>query len=107
MVQITYCDTDGTKYVREIPVGRTLMECAMNSGVPGILAECGGSAACGTCKVSVDPLWRDRLPAPSMLEESMLEAGEEGVIPNARLSCQILMSEELDGLVVHLPGRQR
>lgn len=99
MPTIVYVDATGTRHAEEVAIGVSLMRGATENDVPGILAECGGAAACGTCRIVVEPEWRDRLPEPGPSELSMLEDAEEG----SRLSCQITVSPELEGLVVHTP----
>ncbi len=105
MVKITFIDSDGTARTVEGEVGSTLMETAINNGVPGIEAECGGACACSTCHVYVEEVWRGKVGAPLPMEEDMLDFAY-GVQPNSRLSCQIKVSEEFEGLVVRTPDRQ-
>jgi 2Fe-2S ferredoxin len=105
MVKITYIDVAGTSRTIEAPIGATVMETAIKNGVPGIEAECGGACACATCHVYVDEAWREKVGPPSAMEEDMLDFGYD-VRPNSRLSCQIKVREELDGLVVRTPERQ-
>ncbi len=103
MVKITFIDTAGTARTVEGEVGSTVMETAIKNGVPGIEAECGGACACSTCHVYVDDAWREKVGEPSPMEEDMLDFAYE-VQPSSRLSCQIKVSEELDGLVVQDSG---
>jgi 2Fe-2S ferredoxin len=105
MVKITFIDTVGTARTVEGEVGSTVMETAINNGVPGIEAECGGACACSTCHVYIDDAWREKVGEPSPMEEDMLDFAYE-VKPSSRLSCQIKVSEELDGLTVQTPERQ-
>ena len=105
MVKITFIDTAGTARTVEAEVGSTVMETAIKNGVPGIEAECGGACACSTCHVYIDDAWREKVGEPSPMEEDMLDFAYE-VKPSSRLSCQIKVSEELDGLSVHTPERQ-
>ena len=105
MVEITYIDVDGAARKVEAEVGSTVMETAIRNGVPGIVAECGGACACATCHVYVDEAWREKTGEASAMEESMLDFAEE-VQPNSRLSCQIRVSDALDGLVVRMPQDQ-
>ena len=102
---ITYIEASGRRHDVDVPAGHTLMEGARDNDVPGLLADCGGSCSCGTCKVIVAELWRDRLSAMSELEGGTLEMYEE---PGAgeRLSCQIVVSDEMAGLVVTMPEKQ-
>ncbi len=103
MVKITFIDTAGTARTVEGEVGSTVMETAIKNGVPGIEAECGGACACSTCHVYIDDAWREKVGEPSPMEEDMLDFAYE-VQPSSRLSCQIKVSEELDGLVVEDAG---
>jgi ferredoxin, 2Fe-2S len=105
MPKITYIDVDGTIRTVEAEVGSTVMETAINNDVPGILATCGGSCSCATCHVYVDEAWFDRLGPLSLEELDMLDTAHE-LQPTSRLSCQIPVTEELDGLVVRTPPRQ-
>src|SRR5579864_9162586 len=105
MVKITYIDSTGKARVVDAEPGATVMEAAIKNGIPGIEAECGGACACATCHVYVDEAWREKTGSPSAMEESMLDFAE-GVEPNSRLSCQIKVSDTLDGLIVRLPESQ-
>jgi len=105
MVKITFIDSAGTARTVEGEVGSTVMETAINSGVPEIEAECGGACACSTCHVYIDEAWREKVGEPSPMEEDMLDFAFE-VRPSSRLSCQIKVREDLDGLVVTTPSRQ-
>jgi ferredoxin, 2Fe-2S len=105
MPKITYVQPDGSQIDAEADVGSTVMETAIRNGVPGIVAECGGSCTCATCHVYVDDKWAETVGEPSMMEEDMLDFAFD-VRPTSRLSCQIKVKDELDGLVVHVPERQ-
>ncbi|MBB4301864.1 2Fe-2S ferredoxin [Rhodobium orientis] len=105
MPKITYYDPDGTKYEADAAVGSTVMENALKAMVPGIEAECGGACACATCHVYVDDDWTEKTGEPSAMEEDMLDFAYD-VRPNSRLSCQIRVTDDLDGLVVRVPERQ-
>ena len=105
MVKITFIDTAGTARTVEGEVGSTVMEAAIKNGVPGIEAECGGACACSTCHVYVDEAWKAATGEPAPMEEDMLDFAYE-VKPTSRLSCQIKVSPELDGLKVTVPERQ-
>ena len=105
MVEITYIDVDGTARTVEAEPGSTVMETAIRNGVPGIVAECGGACACATCHVYVDEEWRAATGEPQPMEEDMLDFASD-VRPNSRLSCQIKLRDDLDGLVLHSPERQ-
>lgn len=105
MIAITYIEPNGTEHLIEVAPGLTVMEGARDHGIPGIDAECGGACSCSTCHVYVAPEWLDRLPPKGAVEDDMLEFAWE---PDhrSRLTCQIKVSEALDGLVVVLPERQ-
>jgi ferredoxin, 2Fe-2S len=105
MAKITYIDAAGVARTVDGEVGSTVMETAIKNGVPGIEAECGGACACSTCHVYVDEGWRENTGEPSPMEEDMLDFAFD-VKPNSRLSCQIKVTEALDGLVVTTPERQ-
>jgi ferredoxin, 2Fe-2S len=105
MAKITYIDSTGSSRTVEGEVGATVMETAIRNAIPGIEAECGGACACSTCHVYVDEAWREKTGEPSPMEEDMLDFAYE-VRPNSRLSCQIKVSADLDGLVVTTPDRQ-
>jgi 2Fe-2S ferredoxin len=106
MVQITFVEHDGTEHPIEAEAGLTLMEAAVSNAVPGIDAECGGACMCATCHVYVDELWRERLPAKTEDEESMLEFATAAT-ESSRLGCQVPLTEEHDGLVVRIPDSQQ
>jgi 2Fe-2S ferredoxin len=105
MVKITYIDSSDTARTVDAEVGATVMETAIKNDVPGIEAECGGACACATCHVYVEEPWREKTGGPSTMEEDMLDFGYD-VRSNSRLSCQIKVTEALDGLVVRVPERQ-
>jgi len=105
MVAITFIEFDGTQHTVDAPEGATAMETAVRNMVPGIVAECGGACACATCHVYVDEAWREKTGEPSEMEEGMLDFASE-VQPNSRLSCQIKLTADLDGLVLRIPERQ-
>ena len=105
MANITYIDPDGTVRTVDGELGSTVMETAIKNNVPGIEAECGGACACATCHVYVDDAWTEKVGAPSPMEEDMLDFGYD-VKPNSRLSCQIKVTAELEGLVLRIPERQ-
>ena len=105
MTKLTYIAFDGTRFDVEAENGSTVMENAIRNAVPGIEAECGGACACATCHVYIDDAWREKVGGPSPMEEDMLDFGYE-VRESSRLSCQIKVTEELDGLVVRVPERQ-
>ena len=105
MPKITYIEHDGTSHTVDAEVGATVMETALQNGIGGIVAECGGSCTCATCHVYVEEPWFDKLAPRSSDEEYELDAAFD-VRPNSRLSCQIVVSDELDGLVVRTPSYQ-
>ena len=105
MAKIHFVDHTGETRIIDVENGATVMEAAIRNAVPGIEAECGGACACATCHVYVDEAWRAKVGAPSPMEEDMLDFGFD-VRPNSRLSCQIKVTDELDGLVVSTPERQ-
>lgn len=105
MAKVTYTEFNGKEHVVEVPSGSSVMQGAINSNVRGVIAECGGACSCATCHVYVDSAWVDRLAQKSDEETAMLDAVCEPR-PNSRLSCQIKMTESLDGLVVRLPEKQ-
>ncbi|CAN5387317.1 2Fe-2S iron-sulfur cluster-binding protein [soil metagenome] len=105
MPKITYIEHSGAEHVAEVKAGLSVMEGAVRNNVPGIDADCGGACACATCHVYVDPAWTEKAGKPSAMEESMLDFAEQ-VEPNSRLSCQIRVTDTLDGLIVRLPENQ-
>ncbi|EKF17953.1 2Fe-2S iron-sulfur cluster-binding protein [Nitratireductor pacificus] len=105
MTKITYIAPNGSQFDVDADNGSTVMENAIRNAVPGIEAECGGACACATCHVYVDPDWAEAAGEPEAMEEDMLDFAFE-VQPTSRLSCQIIVREELDGLVVRIPERQ-
>jgi 2Fe-2S ferredoxin len=105
MTKISIIAFDGTPFDLEAENGSTVMENAIRNGVPGIEAECGGACACATCHVYVDEAWTAEVGEPEPMEEDMLDFAYD-VRPNSRLSCQIKVRDELDGLVVRVPERQ-
>jgi len=105
MPKITYIEHNGTEHVVEAEIGQTVMEVAIKNNIPGIEAECGGACACATCHVYVDEAWRAATGEPEEMEEDMLDFAFD-IRDSSRLSCQIKMTEELDGLVVRVPEKQ-
>ena len=99
MPQVIYVDSTGARHEVEVELGFTLMEGAFNQQIPGMIAECGGAAACGTCHAYIKALWQTRLPPVEDLEDSMLYLVEDRTA-ESRLTCQIHMTEELDGIEV-------
>ena len=105
MAKITYIQPDGTSQTVDGEVGLTVMEVAKKALVPGIEAECGGACSCATCHVYVDDAWTAKVGKPSEMEEDMLDFAFE-VKEQSRLSCQIKVTADLDGLVVRVPDKQ-
>ena len=105
MAKITYIEFNGEQHVVDVKPGMTVMEGAVKHSVPGIDADCGGACACATCHVYVDPAWREKVGERKAMEESMLDFADN-VEPTSRLSCQITVTEELEGLIVRLPESQ-
>jgi 2Fe-2S ferredoxin len=105
MPKITYIMFDGKSFNVEAETGSTVMENAIKNSVPGIEAECGGACACATCHVYVDEAWTAATGEPEVMEEDMLDFAFD-VQPTSRLSCQIKVTDELDGLIVKVPERQ-
>lgn len=105
MTKLTIVAHDGVKFEIDAENGSTVMENAIRNAVPGIDAECGGACACATCHVYVDDAWTEKVGSPDVMEEDMLDFAYD-VRPTSRLSCQIKVSSDLDGLVVQVPERQ-
>ncbi len=106
MPKITYIEHSGKEYTVDVPVGLSVMEGARDNNVPGIEADCGGACACSTCHVYVDEAWVDKLPAKDDMEADMLDFAWQPDEKRSRLTCQVKVTEDLDGLVVHLPEKQ-
>lgn len=106
MPQVTYVAHGGARQTVDVPVGENVMRGALYNGIEGIVGECGGGLACATCHCYVEDDWAGKLAPPSEAELQMLESATCEVKPNSRLSCQIAMTEALDGLVVDLPEAQ-
>ena len=105
MTTITYIEKTGERRAVDVKPGLSVMEGAIRYSIPGIDGDCGGACACATCHVYVEDDWYDRLPPMEELERDMLEFAYEAR-PNSRLSCQIKVRDEIDGLVVRIPERQ-
>ena len=105
MAKITYIEYTNKKHIVEVPNNMTVMEGAVQNNIPGIDADCGGSMACATCHVYVEEKWFNKLQKKDEGEEDMLDMAYQ---PNkfSRLSCQLLVSDELDGLIVRMPSKQ-
>jgi 2Fe-2S ferredoxin len=105
MPKIIYIEHNGKEHAVEVPAGWTVMEGAVKNRIPGIDADCGGACACATCHVYVDAAWKDKIPPRQDMEESMLDFALD-LKPESRLSCQIKVKPELDGLTVRMPRSQ-
>ena len=105
MPKITYIENNGNPHTIEVAAGLSVMEGAVQNNIPGIDADCGGGMACATCHVYVKDEWWDKLQAKEDGEEDMLDMAYEPK-KNSRLSCQIIVSDELDGLTVNIPSKQ-
>ncbi len=105
MPQVTFIEHSGTEHRIELETGKSVMQGAIDNGIPGIDADCGGECACATCHVFVEGDWLAKCGTPGEQEASMLSFAATAQ-PNSRLSCQITMSPELDGLVVRMPEAQ-
>jgi 2Fe-2S ferredoxin len=105
MPKITFIEHSGLEHQVEAQIGQSVMQAATGNMVPGIIADCGGNCSCATCHVYVDEQWRAHVPAPSKEEREMIECALH-VQENSRLSCQIHVTPELDGLIVRLPESQ-
>ena len=105
MAKITYITHDNKNYTIEVQNGLTVMEGAVQNDIPGIDADCGGGMACATCHVYVKDEWFDKIVPKEDGEEDMLDMAFEPK-KNSRLSCQIIISDELDGLTVNIPSKQ-
>ena len=106
MIKITFVTADGVEHVAEGRPGLSLMETARSANVPGILAECGGACSCSTCHVYVDPGWVGQLPEKEEMEADLLDFAFEPDEVTSRLSCQVTLTEALDGIKVRVPAQQ-
>jgi len=106
MAKITYVEHNGTEHVVDVANGLTVMEGARDNNIPGIEADCGGACACSTCHVYVDPDWVEKVPAKDDIEEDMLDFAFEPDPATSRLTCQIKVTDALDGLRVKMPEKQ-
>ena len=105
MPTVVIIESDGKKHVVEAPEGTSVMRAALDNSVPGILGDCGGNMTCATCHCYVDADWLPKVPAASETELAMLECALD-VQPSSRLSCQLELNPDLDGLIVRLPSSQ-
>ncbi|MCC5965172.1 MAG: 2Fe-2S iron-sulfur cluster binding domain-containing protein [Natronohydrobacter sp.] len=106
MAKITYVEFNGTEHVVDVAPGLTVMEGARDNGIPGIEADCGGACACSTCHVYVAEEWVEKLPAKDPMEDDMLDFAYQPDATRSRLTCQIKVTDALEGLVVHMPEKQ-
>ena len=106
MAKITYVEFGGKEHVIEVANGMTVMEGARDNGVRGIEADCGGACACSTCHVYVDEAWAARLPKKDAMEEDMLDFAFQPDPARSRLTCQIKVTADMDGLRVQMPEKQ-
>jgi len=106
MPHVKYISAEGVAQDVDLPVGISVMAGAINNDIKGIDADCGGALACATCHVYVSPEWADRLPEPAAAESDLLEIVASERKPTSRLSCQLIVSDELDGLEVTIPESQ-
>ncbi len=106
MAKITYIEHNGKEHTVDVPSGLTVMEGARDNNVPGIEADCGGACACSTCHVYVDEAWVDKLEPKDAMEEDMLDFAWEPDMVKSRLTCQIKVTDEMDGLIVRMPEKQ-
>ena len=105
-ITVHLVESNGTRHSLAAPVAQSLMRAAVAAGLDGIKADCGGTMTCATCHVYVDGAWSARLPAPSNDEDAMLEMTAAPRRPTSRLSCQISLDSDLDGLTVTMPDTQ-
>ena len=105
MPKITYIESNGNKKTIEVSNGLTVMEGAVQNNIPGIDADCGGGMACATCHVYVNDEWFNKIPKAEDGEQDMIDMAYEPK-KNSRLSCQLIVSDDLDGLTVHMPEKQ-
>lgn len=106
MPKVIYVSHDGSRRELDVPEGTNLMQAAVSNGIYDIVGDCGGSASCATCHVYVDPSFVDKLSEPSEREKEMLGCTAAEVMATSRLSCQIVMTEALDGITLNMPDRQ-
>jgi 2Fe-2S ferredoxin len=105
MPTIKFIEHSGTEHEIDIPSGLTIMEGATKNKIPGIDADCGGACACATCHVYIDNAWLEKIPQKEDGEEDMLDFAFE-VKDNSRLSCQVTVNDDLDGLIINIPEKQ-
>ncbi|MEM6941573.1 MAG: 2Fe-2S iron-sulfur cluster-binding protein [Pseudomonadota bacterium] len=106
MAKITYVEFGGAEHVVEVANGMTVMEGARDNNIPGIEGDCGGACACSTCHVYIDPSWVEKVPEKDDMEEDMLDFAHDPDPARSRLTCQITVTDALDGLRVQMPEKQ-
>src|ERR1700720_4429641 len=106
MPTLTFVQPNGERQRVDAPLGMSVMQAAVQNGIPGILAECGGHLACGTCHVYVDKRAYPRFPPAQLMEREMLGFAAAGALHNSRLSCQLIVTDALDGAEFHVPTHQ-
>lgn len=106
LIRIKFISHDGQETEVQTTAGTSVMRAAIDNGVSGIVAECGGACSCATCHVFVDEIWFRKLPEPGSMEQAMVEYAVGYNPEKSRLSCQLAVTEELDGLVLHTPESQ-
>lgn len=106
MAKVTYIEHDGTEHTVDVADGTSVMQAAIDNNIEGIVGECGGGMACATCHCYIDEAWTDRVGPASEPERDMLEFAASQSDHTSRLSCQVTVTDELDGLVVRLPASQ-
>ena len=106
MPTVTIIDPQGYEHTLDASVGESLMTVAVNENIDGILAECGGGCACATCHCIIDEKWIEKVGEPEDIESELLDFAAAGRQPGSRLSCQIFITDELDGLIASLPDSQ-
>jgi len=106
MALVTYIEFNGARHEVDVPNGDSVMQGATHNSIEGVVAECGGALACATCHCYVDDAWIERTGTPSETENQMLEFSSSETRPGSRLSCQIIVDDTLNGLVVRLPETQ-
>jgi ferredoxin, 2Fe-2S len=102
MTKVIFIGQDGSRHEVDATSGQTLMQEAIDNEVPGILADCGGSCACATCHCYIDEAWIDKVGAPNVHEEGLLDFATAPRKPTSRLSCQVVLTDEMDGLIVEI-----
>lgn len=106
MTRIFFIQPDGREQIVDAHPGQSVMQAAIGAMVPGIVADCGGACSCATCHGYIDDAWTDRVPPASEDEAEMIDAGCLDVLPTSRLTCQIKLTPEMDGLIVRIPPSQ-